>query len=420
MSTLIFYAMNETKSQARGESPRTGPTLRSVAPYVILLVVAFSVYLNALKNDFVWDDDILIVENHLIRSWSHLPKLLSQSLFQLEAEGILGGRYYRPLVSLSYVIDYSLWGLNPAGYHLTNILFHCLNVLLLFHLFVRILGDRTTGFIASLLFAANPVNSHVVTFIATRSDLFAFLFFILSLLMYHMYRRPIGDAKPRFYIGALVFFCLSLLCKEIALTLPPIVFLHDLCLTDRFRKDGFAWKSFVIYVPFAAILVGYFSLRQLAISGGLEFAIYSLSDLIYRISTIIVSIPLYWEQLLFPTGLSYDRTVDVVSSLTSPSFLGSLAIVSAFLILTVYWWRKDKRLFFCSAWFFIVFAPASNLLPIFPSLAATTLYIPIHFLHRALFHCGLGDCVRHTRCPGRRGGTMETPAVSAARAADYL
>lgn len=352
----------------------TKAILRAAAPYIVLLIPILLIYLNALPNDFVWDDDILIVDNYLVRSWRHLPTIFTQSFFHMESQGMPAGNYYRPFILLSFLIEHSLWGLRPAGYHLTNVLLHCSNVLLFFHFFTRIFQDKRAGFLAGLFYGTNPVHTTAVSFIGGRTDSFAAFFFLISLVLYQRFRRPVDGGRTRQLAGALIFFCLSLLCKESAVMLPLIVVLYDICLTDRFRKGRFEWRSLGVYAPFAAIWAGYFCLRRFVVQENLDFVIHSPSDLLYRLATIIKAIAYYWKLLLLPIHLSTERAVEVVHSLGSPLFLFSLAAMGVFFGLMVYWWRSDRRRFFCSMWFFITLLPASNIVPVFPSIASSHLY----------------------------------------------
>ncbi|MBI5118130.1 tetratricopeptide repeat protein [Candidatus Poribacteria bacterium] len=378
--------------------------VRRVAPYVALLILTAVVYANTLSNQFVWDDRILIVDNHLIENWRNLPSFFSRSFFELEDEGMLQGGYYRPFILLTYVADYAIWGLRAVGYHLTNILTHSLNVLLFFHFFRSLTqnhnarngpalaagaqcatplqatlhqddgcGTASASFFGALLYAVSPVHTNAVTYITGRTDLFATFFFLLSLMSYRVFSRSSERRSLLHLFGSLVFFSLSLLCKESTVILPLIVVLYDVCFVGRFKK-GIAWRAVAPYVPYALILAGYFFIRGRVVHLEAGFAINSVSDMTYRIATIIKSVVLYWRLLLFPVGLSFERSVEVVHSLASPIFMPYLLVFCASLVLLVRWWGLDKQLFFCLMWFFIGFAPVSNLLPIFPSIIATHHY----------------------------------------------
>src|SRR3972149_1946991 len=89
-------------------------------PVLILVIVCLSqfVYLNSLSNQFVYDDEFTIVTNYFIKTWNNFPLLFNSDYFKLSGE-----LSYRPVVTLSYFIDYTLWKLNPFGFHLPNYFF---------------------------------------------------------------------------------------------------------------------------------------------------------------------------------------------------------------------------------------------------------------------------------------------------------
>src|SRR3989304_595774 len=139
-------------------------------PILILVIVCFSqfIYLNSLSNQFAYDDEFTIVTNYFVKTWNNFPLLFNSDYFKLSGE-----LSYRPVVTLSYFIDYTLWKLNPFGFHLTNSLLHTLNSVLLFLLLKRIFNDRGTSFAATLIFLCHPVLSEAVNAISYREDLLA-------------------------------------------------------------------------------------------------------------------------------------------------------------------------------------------------------------------------------------------------------
>ena len=141
--------------------------------YFLLLpfVISIIVYLNCLQNSFVYDDDSTIINNYFIRHWSNLPALFTSKYFALSAE-----LTYRPVVTLSYFIDYTFWHLNPLGYHLTNILLHAINSVLVFIFAFQVFKNRKSAFISALFFSSYPLFSEVVNAVGFREDLLACMF----------------------------------------------------------------------------------------------------------------------------------------------------------------------------------------------------------------------------------------------------
>jgi protein O-mannosyl-transferase len=179
-------------------------------------------YLNALSNPFVYDDHRMVVENTGIQDLADL-----RAIVLLEPT--------RPLINFSYAVDYAVWGLNPFGFHLTNLLLHVLNVVLLFQLARRMAHDRARGqtprkdpgavaLAASLLFAAHPMMSQAVGYVAGRPELLCGAFFLLALMAG---RRWMLDGGPAWWIATGVFWAAACLSKEVAGMFPFVLLLYE-------------------------------------------------------------------------------------------------------------------------------------------------------------------------------------------------
>src|SRR5262245_18191816 len=144
---------------------------------VAALFAATLVYLNALHNPFVYDDHRLILENLSIRQISDSRPLVWHDVG-------------RPLVNLSYAVDYAMWGLESFGFHLTNLLLHLLNILLVFRVAqaatVDFFGNQrrsqTSAIAAATLFAVHPMLTQAVGYVSGRAELLCTTFFLLALL----------------------------------------------------------------------------------------------------------------------------------------------------------------------------------------------------------------------------------------------
>src|SRR5205085_11989310 len=125
-----------------GERPGARDTRRQLYIAVtVLAIVVFACFANSLANGFVFDDKPLILDNSLLRSLANLPRLLTSS--------------YRPLRDISHAFDFALWGENAAGFHLTNVVIHLANTLLVFTLIRRLAGDLGVAFVAAAVLAAH-------------------------------------------------------------------------------------------------------------------------------------------------------------------------------------------------------------------------------------------------------------------------
>src|SRR3989338_8464062 len=131
----------------------------------LILLISIAIYSNTLKNGFVYDDEFTIVNNTLIKNFSNISKLFTKEYFTTSAE-----MSYRPVVTFTYFIDHALYGLKPWGYHLTNLLLHAANGVLLYSFLILLfkqsfLNSPATGnFLLNnpplpitLLFVTHPV-----------------------------------------------------------------------------------------------------------------------------------------------------------------------------------------------------------------------------------------------------------------------
>src|SRR3990167_8900369 len=123
-----------------------------IVPYIILAVILLIVFCNTLGNSFVYDDSVTIVNNNLIKNWKNFHTLFSFNYFILSGE-----MSYRPVVTLTYFIDYSLWGLNPTGFHLTNLLLQAANTLLFYLFLKRVAKSNTLAFFSKEMAITFPI-----------------------------------------------------------------------------------------------------------------------------------------------------------------------------------------------------------------------------------------------------------------------
>ena len=159
-------------------------------------IITFAVYLSSLHHDFVeWDDAQYVTENPHIRSLN--MAFIKWAFFDFHASN------WHPLTWISHAVDYAIWGLNPLGHHLTNVVLHAADTFLVVLLIVRLvnasketskkngssgfLDERTiliTGGVTGLLFGLHPLHAESVFWVAERKDVMCALFFLLSITMY--------------------------------------------------------------------------------------------------------------------------------------------------------------------------------------------------------------------------------------------
>ncbi|MFC1826283.1 tetratricopeptide repeat protein [Thermodesulfobacteriota bacterium] len=241
--------------------------LQNILLTALIASIAFASFLPVLNSGFVWDDIHNIVENNNYRglSLSHLYWIFTT----------LHDNNYHPLAWLTFSADYIVWGMNPAGYHLTNLVIHVLNAVLFYYLMVALLqrftdvsddslfGVRVSAVVGALFFAVHPLRVETVAWISTRGDLPCNFFYLLTILAYmRMVDNEAPDKRRKWYLLALFFFILSLLSRAWGVTLPLVLLVLDVYPFRRFsfnRQSLASIKSILIEkIPFVllAILAG--------------------------------------------------------------------------------------------------------------------------------------------------------------------
>src|SRR5208337_4669070 len=135
-------------------------------------------YLNILFNGFVHDDDYQIVQNPYVRSFQYLKEIFTAGVWSFQGPAV--SNYYRPMMTLGYLITYKIFGLRPYGFHLVSLLLHALVVCLVFALTRRLTVDSWWAFVAGACFALHPIHTESVAWIAAVTDLELTFFYLLT------------------------------------------------------------------------------------------------------------------------------------------------------------------------------------------------------------------------------------------------
>ena len=336
---------------------------------IIFLIISLGliVYSNSLGNDFVWDDKSFVVQNGLIKNLRFTPLyFLSSSAL---AKGGLAEENYRPFLPLTYAIDYSFWKLNPLGYHITNLLFHIANALLLFYFVFLITKKKAVALFSSLFFLTHPVQTEAVTWISGRADVLFLFFYLTSLIFYVLYRNK---EKLFFYFLSIFLFLCSLLSKEMAATLPLMLIIFDYF----YGKKEKIYKRIIRYSAFFLILELYVFLR-FNIIGKLAQTDYWTGQMYTTMLTMLKGFVYYIKILFFPLNLCVDYlTFPMSFSAREPAVFLSIAVITIFLLVALFFAKRQRLISFSILWFFITLLPVSNLIPIKILIAERFLYLP--------------------------------------------
>lgn len=339
---------------------------------LLVAFVAFLIYLPALRNGFVigWDDGKMVF-NPATRSFD--LNLLKWT-FSAEANDTFG-----PLYVLSFALDYAIWGLNPLGYHLTNIILHSINAFLLFVLLIRI-GEcgvkhiksnksnliLAGSFIAALLFAVHPLNVESVTWVSARNGPLSAIFLLGSIYSYLNYAT--SQRKTDLY-KSLILFALATFSKPTTATLPGILLIIDYALLKRlsFKKRDIKEVKDVLLEKIPFFLIGIFSIGATAWirqSAGFVADVEPLSFAL-RIFVAIRALGFYIFKMAFPVNLvpvyAYPDKINILSL----EYMSAI-ILLATLSLICFLYRKKSPLHL-SVWFYYIIM----LIPILISLLAS-------------------------------------------------
>ena len=333
------------------------------------MVVAFAVYGRVSGHLFLteWDDPDYLVGNPLAHglSWEHVSGAFSRFF--------VGN--YAPLHIVSYMLDYSLWGLRPAGYLLENVFIHGLNGFLLYLLVQRLSGRQVAAALAALLFVVHPVQVEAVAWVSQRKSVLSLLFFLLSLLLYTAYcHGERGATRRRTYWFSVAAFAAALLSKSTAVVLPVALLLHDACYGDRPLRRALTDK-----VPYALAAVGAALLAlvsQSAEYGGGGRTSYHGGSPLATFFTMLPVLVSYLRMIAWPSGLSAAYAPAIK---TAPDLVVLLAglllllLAGAGLLL----FRRERKLFFWLALAPLGILPVVQIVPLITLMNDRYLYFPM-------------------------------------------
>jgi cytochrome c-type biogenesis protein CcmH/NrfG len=190
-------------------------------PPLLLLAVTVAVYASCWRHNFLvnWDDRLYVLENEAVRGFS-LPHLR-------EAFTSFYVGNYAPLQIVSYMVDFTLWGMHAGGFLLGNIILHGANGLLFHRLLLQSHADRVTACCGAAFFLLHPVQVESVAWVSQRKNVLALFFMLLAFLLYLRFRERGGRFALLSYGASLGVYSLALLTKPVVVILPVVLCLHD-------------------------------------------------------------------------------------------------------------------------------------------------------------------------------------------------
>jgi tetratricopeptide (TPR) repeat protein len=361
------------KKSRSSPKPESGFLFRNNLGYKLLLILlGFLFFSPVFTADFLNLDDQTLILDNMIAFESDPGKIFRWGFLT---------PHYKPVVFLSWMMEYKLFGPNPFVYHLNNLLLHIFNSLLVFLVFLKLVPQFKTvktyvvpvAFFTAVIFMLNPMHVESVAWATERKDVLYVFFFLLSLYTYLIYLK---QKNNKLLILSALLFIPSLLCKAPAICLPFILFLVDFVFKRPFNKKIAIEKIGHFIVLVAALGVyGFFStdysegsIGSIA-SGDILTTAPALAGIptsIVRIVIASLKTVLWFLHILVPVKLSiaYPREPLI-------SFFGHLVYLFPFVVagffLILFKVRRTNRLIFFS-FFFFLFAMTPAIIRIYPGI----------------------------------------------------
>lgn len=385
-------------------------------------MVSAGVYLNTLSNGFVYDDEFQILENPWIKDVRYLSKIFLSNVWAFRWGAT--SNYYRPLLHIIFMIDYYIFGLKPWGFHLVNIVFHAGVSVLVFLIASMLInhptrrekspspplttlsgvtgGDKGEGdyslllpLVAAILFATHPIHTEVVAWVSGIPELSFTVFYLLSFYFY----IKAGGKYGKHLMLSILFFFLSTLCKETALTLPILLLAYDYSFRNNLHqrtgvgqgfsptltldrviqglKAGLPYKLIIKYLPYLIVAGIYFIIRTYAIEGFAPFKRHAdLTNYEYFINIFPLFVQ-HLEKLTLPINLNVFYALHPIHSIFEWQGIITVILTLLFVFFAYLFRRINRTAFFSLLWI------AVPLLPVFyiPALGENTfaeryLYLP--------------------------------------------
>ena len=297
-----------------------------LATVVLFFAAAFLAYGQSLQNEFVhFDDNYLVFENPAVQTVT--PASLKFIFSSYDPE------LYIPLTFLSYQIDHLIGGLNPTIFHLTSLILHIFNALLVAWIVLRLYKRGWIAILLGLLFLVHPLNTETVAWVSGRKDVLSAFFFLLSLSTY-LQCKKMGSRK--WFMGSIFAFALGLLAKVMVATLPFVLLLIDWRNGRKINKEALIEK--VPYFLLSAVFI------VIALNG--KQSVLADSPLILSILMAFKSSAFYLQKFVLPTDLSVLYPYTEPITFASPDFFVPLLIIFGIALIAIASLKRTREISF--------------------------------------------------------------------------
>jgi len=342
-----------------------------------LIMCGVLAYISSFWGVFLFDDEHAILQDRSIRSFL--------AFFNDFVEKPYRGR---PLLRLSFAINYALGGTNVAGYHALNLGIHLTSGLALFGVLRRtplpVAGELKSklsepiAFFVALLWLVHPLQTQSVTYIVQRGEALMGLFYLLTLYTVIRGAESAGRSRTGWYLAAAICCGLGMASKEVMITAPLVVIVYDRIFLAASFKDAFRqrWPLYIAWALSGGILVGVF-LFAAQKAGNQASAGFSMpTHTTWGYARNQPEVILHYLRLVFwPFPLCLDYAWPVAN--TFGRLVGPGTVVLGILAATGWALWRCPKIGFWSVWFFIVLAPTSSFIPVEDLAVEHRMYLPM-------------------------------------------
>ena len=346
--------------------------------YLALALATFVTFQRVRTNDFVdYDDGLYVTENPNINK-GITPQSLAWAFTALITPH---GGHWQPLTRISHMLDCQLFGLNPAGHHLTNLWFHIANTLLLFYLLKKMTGQIWISAFVAAAFALHPLRVESVAWVTERRDVLSGFFFMLTIASYLWYVTRPSIAR---FLPVFLFSALGLMSKSILVTLPFVLLLLDYWPLRRFKKSlhtesqglncpSFStWKLTLEKIPLIGLTA---AICIVALMAAKDYALKVEMPISYRIANALIAYTTYLSKTVWPTRLAVLYPLQTGISILKPII--SFVILAAISVWVVCRARKRRYLLMGWLWYLGILVPIIGLVQVGEqSMADRYTYLP--------------------------------------------
>jgi len=340
---------------------------------LLLSVGTLAVYVPVRDHEFLLYDDY----GYIVRNFYLQPGVTWENIVWAFTSGYAAN--WHPLTWISHMVDYQLFGLNPAGHHLHNVLLHVLNSIVLFLVVWKMTGAEWPSAFVAAMFALHPLHVESVAWASERKDLLSGLFWILTMGAYVRYTRSPSMNR---YLLVLVLFVLGLLSKPMVVTLPFVLLLLDYWPLKRLgggnSAPGLSFSSALLEkVPLMLLSFGSSIITYHVQQAAGAMASTDRLPLVLRLENAIVSLVRYLGKTFWPSDLAVfyphpGMALSVSTVLLSGVILGTVTMF------TWLWRKRSSYLFVGWFWFLGTLVPVLGIVQVgAQAMADRYMYLPL-------------------------------------------